>query len=309
MTISRRDVLALSTAAVATAALPTKSTAAEPAEPFGYSFNTSTIRGQKVPVEEETKLAAKAGYNGFEPWMAELLDYVRRGGNLKDLGKLIADLGLKVESSIGFARWIVDDDLERQKGLDEAKRDMEMVLAIGGARIAAPPVGATDKPITNLQVIADRYRALAELGAKIGVIPEAEVWGFSKTMSKLGETVLVAMESGHPKACVLPDVYHLYKGGSGFEGLKLLSAKGIGIFHVNDYPKDKDRKVIKDADRVFPGDGVAPLGEMFRTLRDIGYRGMLSLELFNPEYYKRDAFEVVKTGLEKTRAAVKAALS
>jgi sugar phosphate isomerase/epimerase len=309
MTISRRDVLALSTAAVATAALPTRSAAAGSAEPFGYSFNTSTIRGQKVPVEEEAKLAAKAGYNGFEPWMAELHDYQRRGGNFKDLGKLIADLGLKVESSIGFARWIVDDDLERRKGLDEAKRDMEMVLAIGGARIAAPPVGATDRAIPDLEVVADRYRTLAELGAKVGVIPEAEVWGFSKTMSKLGETVLVAMESGHPQACVLPDVYHLFKGGSGFEGLRLVSAKAIGIFHVNDYPKDKDRKVIKDADRVFPGDGVAPLAETFRILRDIGYRGMLSLELFNPEYYKRDAFEVVRTGLDKTRAAVKAAFA
>jgi sugar phosphate isomerase/epimerase len=67
--------------------------------------------------------------------------------------------------------------------------------------------------------------------------------------------------------------------------------------------------VIKDADRVFPGDGVAPLAETFRILRDIGYRGMLSLELFNPEYYKRDAFEVVRTGLDKTRAAVKAAFA
>jgi sugar phosphate isomerase/epimerase len=186
---------------------------------------------------------------------------------------------------------------------------MEMVLAISGKRIAAPPVGATEKPIPDLQVIADRYRKLAELGAQVGVIPEAEVWGFSKTMSKLGEAMLVAMESGHPQACVLPDVYHLFKGGSGFDGLRMLQGKAIGIFHVNDYPADKDRKAIKDADRVFPGDGVAPLKDVFRTLRDIGYRGMLSLELFNPEYYKRDAFEVVKTGLEKTRAAVKQALS
>src|SRR5262249_18987920 len=137
----------------------------------------------------------------------------------------------------------------------------------------------------------------------------AEGRGFAKAVSELGETVLVAMEMGHPKACVLPDVYHLYKGGSGFEGLKLLQGKTIGIFHVNDYPKDKDRAVIKDADRVYPGDGVAPLKDVFRTLRDIGYRGMLSLELFNPEYYKQDAFEVVKTGLEKTKAAVKSALA
>jgi 2-keto-myo-inositol isomerase len=184
-----------------------------------------------------------------------------------------------------------------------------MVLAVGGTRIAAPPKGATDQPITDLGVIAGRFRTLAELGAKIGVIPEAEVWGFSKTLSKLGETILVAMESGHPQACVLPDVYHLYKGGSGFDGLKLIRGKAIGIFHVNDYPKDKDRAAIKDADRVFPGDGVAPLADVFRTLRDIGYRGMLSLELFNPEYYKRDAFEVVTEGLAKTKAAVKAALA
>ena len=309
MSLSRRDVLAMSTAAVAVSVLPTKSAAAEPAELFGYSLNTSTIRGQKMSVEEEAKLAAKAGYNAIEPWIFELQDYTKRGHSLKDLGKQIADLGLKVESAIGFAKWIVNDDLERQKGLDEARRDMEMVLTIGGTRIAAPPAGATDKPIPELGVIADRFRALAELGAKIGVIPEAEVWGFSKTLSKLGETILVAMESGHPRACVLPDIYHLYKGGSGFDGLKLIRGKAIGIFHVNDYPKDKDRAAIKDADRVFPGDGVAPLADVFRTLRDIGYRGMLSLELFNPEYYKRDAFEVVKDGLAKTKAAVMAALA
>ena len=152
-------------------------------------------------------------------------------------------------------------------------------------------------------------RRLAELGAQVGVIPEAEVWGFSKSMSRLAETVMIAMESGHAKACVLPDVYHLFKGGSGFDSLRFLQGKAIGILHVNDYPKDKDRTIIKDADRVFPGDGVAPLADVFRTLRDIGYRGMLSLELFNPEYYKRDAFEVVKEGLQKTKAAVKAALS
>ena len=287
---------------------PTDRHAAEPAEPFGYSLNTSTIRGQKLPSTRWRSWRRRPGTTPSSRGSTSSRTTPRPASNLKDLGKLFADLGLKVESSIGFARWIVDDDLERQKGLDEAKRDMEMVLAVGGKRIAAPPVGATDKPIRDLQRVADRYRTLAELGAKVGVIPEVEVWGFSKSLSKLGETVLVAMESGHPQACVLPDVYHLFKGGSGFDGLKLLQGKSIGIFHVNDYPKDKDRGAIKDADRVFPGDGVAPLKDVFRTLRDIGYRGMISLELFNPEYYKRDAGEVVKEGLAKTKAAVKAAL-
>src|SRR5215203_6674765 len=162
MTPSRRELFALTPAIAAVTSMSTS--AAESTEPFSYSLNTSTIRGQKLSVEDEAKLAAKAGYNGFEPWIGELQEHVKKGHSLKDLGKLLADSGLKVESAIGFARWIVDDDLERQKGLDDAKRDMEMVLAIGGTRIAAPPVGATDKPIANLQKIADRYRTLAELG-------------------------------------------------------------------------------------------------------------------------------------------------
>jgi 2-keto-myo-inositol isomerase len=312
MNLNRRDWL-LSTSAVASAAaLPMPASAAQqtaPSEPFGYCLNTSTIRGQAIPVDQEVEIAAKAGYNGFEPWLRELDDFVKKGGNLKDLGKKIADLGLKVESSIGFAEWIVDDDERRKKGLETAKRDMESVLTIGGKRIAAPPSGATDKPGLNINAIADRYRALAELGAKIGIIPEVELWGHSKPLHRLSEVVFVALESGHPQACILPDIYHLYKGGSDFDAVKLLSGKAIGIFHVNDYPATLTREKITDADRIYPGDGDAPLKQTLRSLRDVGYRGMLSLELFNRDYWKQDAMLVAKTGLDKLKVVVKTSLS
>jgi 2-keto-myo-inositol isomerase len=302
----------MSASAIAGTALSSTAADAAPnqsAEPFGYCLNTSTIREQKISVDHEAEIAAKAGYTAFEPWLRELDDYAKKGGSLKDLGKKIADLGLKVESSIGFAEWIVDDEAKRKKGLETAQRDMEMVLAIGGKRIAAPPFGATNERIVDFYAIADRYRALAVLGQKVGIIPEVELWGFSKTLHRLGETVFVAMESAHPSACILPDVYHLYKGGSDFESLRFLQGKAIGIFHMNDYSDSIGRDKIKDADRVYPGDGNGPLKQTLRTLRDIGYRGLLSLELFNPEYWKQDATLVAKTGLEKMKAVVKASLS
>jgi sugar phosphate isomerase/epimerase len=272
------------------------------AQGFGFCLNTSTIREQKLSVDVEAEIA--------EPWIRELEAFEKAGGSLKDLGKKIADLGLKVESSIGFAPWIVDDEAARKRGLEQAKRDMEMVHLIGGKRMAAPPAGATDKENMNVLAIADRYRDLAEVGAKMGIIPEVEVWGFSKPLSRLGETVYVAMESAHPLACILPDIYHLYKGGSGFEGLKLIRGNAIGIFHMNDYPDPQkvSRDKIKDADRIYPGDGVAPLKQVIKTLRDIGYHGMLSLELFNPDYWKQDALLVAKTGLAKMRELVKSSL-
>lgn len=276
--------------------------------PFKYMLNTSTIRGQNLKLEEEVAIAARAGYDAFEPWIGELEKHVKDGKSLKDAGKRIRDQGLTVESAIGFAQWIVNDDAERKKALEQARRDMDLVLQLGGKRIAAPPVGAHQTGGVELLRAAERYRALLEIGEKIGVIPQVEVWGFSKSLSRLGETALVAMECGHPKACLLPDVYHLYKGGSDFTGLKLLAGSAMHVFHLNDYPANPGRAQIQDKDRIYPGDGVAPLKEMLRGLRGMGFQGYLSLELFNRDYWNQDAFLVASTGLQKMKAVVKASM-
>ena len=312
--LNRRELLAATPFALGLAAASTSPALGaqkgrSPDEPFGYCLNTSTISGQKLTLVDEVELAAKAGYHGIEPWIRELDAHVQAGGKLAELGKRIADLGLTVESAIGFFDWVVDDDARRQKGLDEAKRNMEMVRALGGKRLAAPPAGATDRTDIDLRKAADRYRVLLELGDQFGVVPQVEVWGFSKTLTRLGEAAQVAIDSGHPAACILADAYHLYKGGSSVTGLRLLSATAMHVFHFNDYPADPPRAEITDAQRVYPGDGVAPLKEIVRDLNTIGFRGMLSLELFNRDYWKQDALTVARTGLEKMRNVVRSALA
>ena len=304
--LSRRVLLA-SASATAVTGLAAMAQDARPADPFTYCLNTSTIRGQNLTIVEEVGLAAKAGYQAIEPWINELERHVETGGTLRDLGRRIADAGLRVPSAIGFAEWIVDDDGQRRKGLDRARRDMDMVRQIGGTRIAAPPFGAT-KVEVNLFRAAERYRALLEIGASIGVVPQVELWGFSRSLSRLGETALVAVESRHPDACILADVYHLYKGSSEFGGLRVLNGAAMHTFHVNDYPAKPPRGEITDAHRVYPGTGVAPLPRILRDLRMGGFRGALSLELFNREYWKQDALTVIRTGLDRMRTAVRACL-
>ena len=269
---------------------------------FLFGLNTSTIRGQKLSIVEEVALAAKVGYQGMEPWIDELEKYAQSGGSLEDLGKRLGDAGISVESAIGFFDWIVDDPARRRKGLEAARRSMDLVRRIGGKRLAAPPVGATEQPMTDLLKVADRYRSLLELGDQIGVVPQVEVWGFSQTLGRLGEAAHVAIEAGHPKACILPDVYHLHRGGSNLTGIKLLGPSAIHVFHFNDYPADPPREKLTDADRVYPGDGVAPLKPLLRDLSAGGFRVMLSLELFNRKYWNQNPLTVVKTGLEKMKA-------
>lgn len=308
--VTRRDWLAASTALSGAALLgflgesQASSATAHAAEPFRFCLNTSTISGQKLTLVEELEIAAKAGYAAVEPWLRELDAHVESGKTLKDLGKKIADLGLAIPSAIGFAEWVVDDDAKRAKGVEQMKRDMEKVKAIGGTRIAAPPVGATDQTTLDLRKAAERYREILEIGANIGVVPQLEVWGFSKSISRLGEAAFVAIEANHADACILADVYHLYRGGSNFTGIKLLNGSSLHVFHMNDYPKHPPRSEINDSQRVFPGDGIAPLSALLGDLKTIGYNGYLSLELFNRDYWKLDAAEVAKEGIAKMKAAV-----
>lgn len=315
--MTRRQVLLQGSAAISAGVMargasaqapapPAAAPATKPSDTFIYCLNTSTIRGQKLSLVEEVDLCAKAGYHAIEPWIGEIDAYIKAGGKLPDLRKRIADLGLSVEDAIGFPRWIIEDDAERAKALDQTKREMEWVALIGGKRIAAPPVGMQDakSPRVDLLKAAERYRALAALGESVGITPMVEMWGFSPNLSKLGEVTLVAAESGHRRACVLPDVYHFHKGGSSFDGLRLLSAGAVQVMHMNDYPDQPAREQIKDSDRIYPGDGVAPLATILKDLRVINPRCVLSLELFNPEYWKQDAAVVAKTGLDKMKAAV-----
>ena len=282
--------------------------ASNPAEPFGYCLNTSTISGQNLGIVAELELAAKVGFAAVEPWSRELDAYQKTGASLKDLRKRIDDLGLKIPDVIGFAHWIVDDDAQRAAGLEQAKRDMDAAVQIGATHVAAPPIGANDKPGPALPVIAGRYRAMLELGDRMGIVPMVEVWGASRTLNKMSEAAYVAIEARHPKACILLDIYHLYRGDSGFEGLGLLSGQGLPVIHTNDYPADPPREKITDAFRVYPGDGTAPLDQIFRTLREIDFRGYLSVELFNRGYWKESPLKVAQAAIDKTRAAVRKAL-
>ncbi len=304
---SRRDWLAGSLAGLAVASRSAR--AADDPQPFGYCLNTATLMGQKLTLLEQVEVAARAGFQAIEPWVRDLEAFARAGGSLKDVGKRVRDRGLTVESAISFCEWVVDDEGRRRKGLEQARRDMGLVAEVGGRRLAAPPAGATDRGDLDLLRAAERYRALLQIGDNAGVVPQVEVWGFSRSVRRVGEALLVALESGHHRACVLTDVFHLFKGGSGFGWVHLVSPAVLGVVHVNDYPADPPRAAITDGHRVYPGDGVAPLLAFLQDLHAVGFRGMLSLELFNRDYWKQDPLAVARTGLEKLRSVVRKAMA
>jgi sugar phosphate isomerase/epimerase len=142
---------------------------------------------------------------------------------------------------------------------------------------------------------------LLGLGRRTGVMPQLEFLGAYPSFYHLGQAMMVAAAADDKDAKILADVYHLFHGVSGFEGMKMLAGYSIDVFDMNDVPADIPRLEQQDKDRLFPGDIAAPLKELAKTLQSKGSQIILSLELFNPIYYTMNPQYVTATGLEKMR--------
>ncbi len=272
------------------------------ANAFTYCLNMATLRGHNLGFVKELEVASNAGFRSVEIWMDSLKTYLDKGGTTREAKKRLDDLGIKVENAIGFAQWIVEDEAKRKEGLAQMQREMDLLAQIGCKRTAAPPMGATDTPVLDLKRVAERYRAILELGDKTSVVPQLEMWGFSKNLSRVSDVMYVALESGHSAARVLLDIFHLYKGGSSVDTLPLISNSAIEILHVNDYPANLPASAITDADRIYPGDGVAPVRRVLHILQNPDRPLIISFEVFNKNYYRKDALQVAKTAFKKMKA-------
>uniref|UniRef100_UPI004047EDD0 sugar phosphate isomerase/epimerase family protein n=1 Tax=Algoriphagus sp. TaxID=1872435 RepID=UPI004047EDD0 len=301
MTTRRQVIKTLAlTPAVGALSLGTQAQASKREETrFIFSLNTSTVRGQKLSLPKLIELAARAGYQGLEPWMMEIESYLKEGNSIASLKKLANDAGITLVDCIGFPTWMAQDEEKSKAGFIQMEKEMEILAELGCTRVAAPAIGA-EAPLDLLKA-GERYKKLLDLGRKTGVMPQLEFWGAYPAFFHLSQALAVAAAADDSDAKILADVYHLFRGGSGFEGLKLIDGQAISIFHLNDFPKDIPRTSQQDKDRVFPGDGAAPLQSLSDTLRKKGGEIVLSLELFNPEYYAMDPNYVAKTGLEKMK--------
>lgn len=269
---------------------------------FRFCLNTSTISGQKLGIVKYVEIAAAAGYDGIEIWIPDVQAYLKEGNSLNALAQKIKDAGITVEDAIAFAPWMVEDDAQRAAGFKQLEEEMNILAQLGCKRIAAPPAGVKKDPPLDLFKAGDRYKQALDLGRKTGVMPQLEFWGASGTLFHLGQCLAVAAAANDPDARLLPDIYHLFRGGSGFDGLRLLRGASIEIFHFNDYLNSKPVAEQTDADRIYPGDGDAPLGKVVELLKEAGGNKVISLELFNRDYWKQDPLLVAKTGLQKMKA-------
>jgi sugar phosphate isomerase/epimerase len=261
-------------------------------------LNTSTIR--PTPLLDKIRIAGRAGYQAIEPWNDEVTEYLGEGGSMGTLKQALADAGLKVVSVIALHGWIMAENDDYARVLDDCKRRMEQAAELGSPFIVASP----PMEVVDLGRAKERFQELLRLGREVGIRPSMEFLGFVAGIKDVASAWTIASGSGDPTACVVADVFHMVRGGGDVDDLLKIPGDRLSCFHINDLPATPDPRTQTDADRVMVGDGIADLPRVISNLRSIGYRGPLSLELFNPALWERDPAEVVKIGLDRIRSLV-----
>ncbi len=264
--------------------------------PWPVCLDTATIR--PASLKDKVKIAIKAGYDALEPWDGELEKFEAEGGNLKELGKQIKDAGLFVPSVIGLWNALPPTKELFEQSLKDTRNRMRMAAAIGAEHIQTIPNTVGEN--FNQHWVASRYRDIIEMGLNDYNLKPALVFVKYFPVKTMGQAMGIALDANHPKAMVIPDVYHMYISEGGFEGIKLMRGESIAIFQFNDAPATPELSKLGDEHRVYPGDGILPLPQIFKDLKGTGYKGCISLEMYNPNYWKQDLQNVAETGLRKT---------
>jgi 2-keto-myo-inositol isomerase len=262
---------------------------------FLLALNTSTIR--PTPLLEKIKIAGRLGFQGLEPWNDEITEHIRQGGTLAEIKTAIADAGLSVVSVIALHSWIDQDGVDHAQALDECRRRMDQAAFLESPIIVASPPHAR----VDLALAAARFAELMRSGREAGVRPSMEFLGFVEGVKDVASALAIAEGCGEPDATVVADVFHMVRGGGSIDDLLLLSGDRLANFHINDVPASPPPLQQTDADRVLPGDGTVDLPRVVANLRTIGYRGPVSLELFNRALWEQDPMEVCRVGLDRLR--------
>ena len=262
---------------------------------FTLCLNTSTIKPQ--PILDKIRLTAEAGFAGVELWLNDIYQYIGQGGEVRDVEKALSDYGLIVPCTIAMRQWGEAGELEYPIMLDEAKRRMDLAARIGSPYIVATP---PREPTDPAQLTA-RYRDLLELGRQAGVKPTYEYISFFGSSSRLDQAWRIVQDAQDDDATVIVDAFHTWNSGGTLDDLRAIPVDRISHYHIDDADPNIPAGQQTDPNRQMLGAGPIDLKAEMQVLREIGYQGTISLELFNAELWEKDPAEVLKQGFERLK--------
>jgi 2-keto-myo-inositol isomerase len=253
------------------------------------ALNGATI--MRSSLSDDVEIAAETGFDALEIWAAKLGDYLRDRG--------LDELARKMRS-LGIAAWCINsieditfrDELGRRALVEETARLADMARALGAPSIVVVPGRRPDGFNRNesIEDAVDALRAMSDVAGDVTLAFEF-LGKPGCAVPTLDMAVEIVEEVARPNVGLVIDTFHFYAGGSRLDDLQRVPLDRLCVVHVNGC-EDIPREQLTDAHRLYPGEGVTPVVPILRRLHERGWDGVVSVEIFRPEYWERDPREV-----------------
>ena len=253
----------------------------------------------------DIKAASAANFDYVEIWAAKLREFLK-ANSVADLKKLIEENNLKPYSinSIEHITFRSADDYAKIKA--ECEELARIASEINCPYVVVVP-GKLPENATKAEIEEESVRVLnelADIAGKYGVGLAFEFLGQTDcSVQTLDFCKEIVERVNRENVGLVIDTFHFYAGNSSFEAIETLDPEKLFIFHIND-AEDLPRETLTDAHRLYPGTGILPIKEIKERFDQIGYDRMVSIEIFRPEYWSEDPFEVAR----KAKAATEKVL-
>jgi 2-keto-myo-inositol isomerase len=251
-----------------------------------------------TPLAKALDAVKKAGWNAVELRRVDFQRCFETGMTNAQVLDLVRASGLKAaclgtEYGLIFAK-----GAERERLLKVLDETCANAVALGCDLVMIAP---GQNPPGTLAEAAANFRAGGEIAKKHGVRFALEFNSAHSVIKNLQAGAEVVELASHPNCGLLLDAYHMERSGSGGRGFESYPAERIFAFQYSDVPDGPRSTANRPTDRLPPGKGKVRWREVFDLLGEKGYKGYLSYEAPNPEYWARPPQEVAREALEATR--------
>lgn len=250
---------------------------------------------------EKIDAVAAAGFDGIEL----LDDDLRRSGlTARDVAARCSDVGLTIDLYQPFRRAEGISPVEFAQVLVRFRDELQVMRHAGVNTILV--VSNTDEDAdSSRDLSATQLAELADAAAEFGMSVTFEALAWGTHINRVADAWDVVERASHPALSLTIDTFHMIARGEDSRVLGGIPAHSVGFVQVADAPMlSMDIKQWSRGYRCFPGDGEMDLHSPVAALIDAGYRGPLSLELFNPDYRRRFAGDVAAEAARALRRLV-----
>ncbi|MEA3002727.1 MAG: 4-hydroxyphenylpyruvate dioxygenase [Sphingomonadales bacterium] len=252
-------------------------------------------------LEDKLQAVAAAGFDGVEIFENDLIVFP---GAPRDVGAMIRDLGLACTLFQPFRDFEgLPDDL-RGRALDRAERKFDVMHDLGADLLlvcsSVSPAALPDRG----RIVAD-FRELGDRAAARGLRVGYEALAWGRHVNDHRDAWEIVRQADHPAIGLILDSFHSLVRKIDVATLGAIDPDKIFIVQLADAPwLEMDYLSWSRHFRNLPGQGDIPVRRFVSELLRIGYRGPLSLEIFNDHFRAMPPRVVALDGIRALRLSV-----